>query len=303
VSDRTRRRGSCDPRRGHGDGPGGRGLDRCAHSRGDARTRGHGLRRRDLRPARRRDRVVHDPRCLLHVRRRLVGARLQVRPHAVGPTLDAPWRRHGSRRLGRWHRSRGRPRQGRRRGRLGRGLHGLRLRDRRQEQQRVEVALRVCRPADAQVEVRHRQLRDAARPDRGDRIALGDQRAPSDTQRPEMQQRHRVAVGRLDRQRLAPGRHRAGERDGSSGRRDHRRALRSTDVDPAMLAAFVRVVAEAELAQHRPVHGPCPATRARGREQGRCGRTEQEPSHESTDLLPSLQTEATVAGGRARCQI
>jgi hypothetical protein len=303
VSDGMRGRGSCDPWRGRVHRPGGRGLDRCAPRGGDARPHGHALRRRALRPACRRDRVVHDPRCVLHVRRRLVGARLQVRPHALGPARDAPWRRHGSRCLGRWHRSSGRRRHARRRSRLGRGRHGRRLRGRRQEQQRVEVALRVCRPADAQVEVRHRQLRDAARPDRGDRIALGDQAAPPDPERPEMQQRDRVAVGRLDRQRLAAGRHRPGERDGSAGRRDHRRALRSTDVDPAMLAARVRVVAKAELAQHRPVHGPHPATRARGREQGRCGRTEQEPSHESTDLLPSLQTEATLAGGCDRCQI
>jgi hypothetical protein len=113
---------------------------------------------------------------------------------------------HGGRR--RWH---GRRRRG---GLRCRRLHGRRrLHRRRQEEERVEVALRVGGPAHAEVHVRHRVLGHAARADGTHGGPFGDRRAPFDRQRSEMQQRHGVAVGRLDRDRAPARRHRPGKRD------------------------------------------------------------------------------------------
>ena len=87
-------------------------------------------------------------------------------------------------------------------------------RERRQEEQRIEVARsgRAARRTPRWT-YGHGQLGDAARADRPDRAALGDSPPRADDDRAEMQQRDRVAVRRLDRDRLARPRHGAGEGD------------------------------------------------------------------------------------------
>jgi hypothetical protein len=86
-----------------------------------------------------------------------------------------------------------------------------------------------------------------ARADGRHGCAFGDSGALLDPKRPEMEERHRVSVERLDRQRpSAPG-HRPGERDRTCGRRAHRSAGHCRDVDAAVLATCVGIVAEIEL--------------------------------------------------------
>jgi hypothetical protein len=120
---------------------------------------------------------------------------------------------------------------------------------------------------------------------RGDRIGtvaddtddrpLSDAAAAQDTRRGELQQRHRVAVLSLDRDRPTATRDRADERDRAGSRGEHRAAELCADVDTAMLPARVRVRAERERSQHRPRRGPRPSVRRRGsgkrREQNQTG--------------------------------
>ena len=79
----------------------------------------------------------------------------------------------------------------------------------------------------------------------------------------ELEQRHRVAVGGLDRQRAAASRDRAGERDGAGGGRADVGAGGSADVDSAVLAGRVLVLSEREWPQNRSVGGPGPGDRGR----------------------------------------
>ena len=202
--------------------------------------------------------------CLLRRRPRLVVRRCVRRRRR---THHRRWRqRHGHRR---------------RRGLSGRRLRGWRRLHRRwQELERVEVALGVGGTAHAEVHVRHGVLGYAARADGAHGGPFGDRRAAFDRQRSEMQQRHGVAVGRLDRDRAAARRHRPGERDQARGRRAHGGAKRRADVDAAVKAAGIGVGAEAEPLQHRPLNRPDPAVRARGRNES-CGRaTAREPPKE-----------------------
>jgi hypothetical protein len=119
------------------------------------------------------------------------------------------------------------------------------------------------------VNVRAAHLGLAGRSDGPDGIALGDCGAPGDRRRAEVDERHRQAVGGLDRDGLPVDRDGAGERDGPGDRRPHGHAGRSADVDAAMLAAEIGVVAELERPQDGPVDGPCP--RAAGRHDRECG--------------------------------
>jgi hypothetical protein len=89
------------------------------------------------------------------------------------------------------------------------------------------------------MDVRLRNLRVAARPDRADRRAFGDGGVLGDRDRAQVRERHRVAVGRLDRDALPRGRHRARERHGAGRRRDHSRARLAGDVDAPVLATRI----------------------------------------------------------------
>jgi hypothetical protein len=193
-----------------------------------------------------------------------------------------------------------RPRHRFRRRRLARRR---RLGERRQEEERVEVPLRIGGLADAEVHVRDGLLGLPARTHRAHRVTLGNGRPAPDGQGAEMQQCDGVAVRRPDRDCPPACRHGSGERDDAAGRRDDRRTSSRADVDPAVETARVRIGAEAERMQNRPLHRPGPPVRRRGREE-RGGRGAAcEPREQKTDLLPVLQTEATVASGFIRCQI
>ena len=77
--------------------------------------------------------------------------------------------------------------------------------------------------------------------DLADDPSFSDRAAARDGDRSELEQRHGVAVGRLDRQRAAPGRNGADERDDACGRRPHGVAGGGADVDSTMLARRVLV--------------------------------------------------------------
>ncbi len=119
---------------------------------------------------------------------------------------------------------------GRRSGR--RGLDGRgrrRIRDggpRREQRERVQVPLVLRGPPHAEMDVGLADLGLAARPDRADRRSLRDGRMQRDSDRAEVSERHRVAVGGLDREALPRGGDRAGERHGPCGRCERRSSPR-----------------------------------------------------------------------------
>jgi hypothetical protein len=131
--------------------------------------------------------------------------------------------------------------------------------ERRQEEQGVEVSLLVGEQADPELHVGHRVRRHAARADGRHRLALGHGRALADQERAEMQQRDRIAVGRLDRDRQPVRGDAADERDGSRGWREHGASEWPLEVDAAVLPRRERVVrGKGEALQHGPGHRPRP---------------------------------------------
>jgi hypothetical protein len=61
------------------------------------------------------------------------------------------------------------------------------------------------------MEIRNRLLGSSGRADRGDGLPFGDADAAAHRDRPEVDERHGVAVGRLDREAETVRRHRTGE--------------------------------------------------------------------------------------------
>ena len=110
----------------------------------------------------------------------------------------------------------------------------------RQHRQRVEVPLGLRGDPDAEVHVWLCDLGFATRADRADAVALGNCRARGNSQRAEMGQRDRILPRRgRDRDALAGGRHRSGERHGARHRREDGRACGARDVDAAVLSGSV----------------------------------------------------------------
>jgi hypothetical protein len=141
---------------------------------------------------------------------------------------------------------------------------------RRQHAERVEVPLRVGGRADAEVDVRLREIRVDGGTDRSDDRSFVDERSARHPDRPEMEQGHRRGERRLDRDRLAAARNGACEGDDALGRREDGRADRSRDVDAAMLAARIWMGAvEVEAAHDLTVHRPGPGAGGRSRERER----------------------------------
>ena len=126
-----------------------------------------------------------------------------------------------------------------RRGRADRKRLGL-----GQKQERVEVALRVRAPANAEIHVRHRERRDSARADGSDRLALRHDRPSRDFEGAEVHERDGEAVLRLDRHRPPTRRNGPGEGDRPARGCEHRRSRRRADVDPAVLSCRVRIGSE-----------------------------------------------------------
>ncbi len=173
----------------------------------------------------------------------------------------------------------------RRRGRCGSRRGGRHPRSRRQERERVDVPLVLGSAPNAEVHVRLTRGRVGALADDADARALGDLVPALDGDRAELQQRHGIPVGRTDRQRATTARDRPHERHAPRRRRAHRIAERASHVDPAMLSARVRVRAEDEGSEHRPVDRPRPglcAARKQQREQH--ARDDREPTHRRTSF-------------------
>ncbi len=212
-------------------------------------------------------------------------SRFRDRP-GLGRRRDHDRSRRGRRRRRRpWHRLR-RRRLARRRW----------LYKRRQEEERVDVPLRLGGSADAQMHVRDGLLGHAARSDGGDRVPFAHRRPAPDRHGAEMEQRDGVAVRRLDRERPSASRHDPGERDDAARRRAHRGAGRRADVDPAVETTRVRIGAEAERVQNRPLHRPGPPVRRCGRDERGRRDAARESREQRADLLPVLQT--AVYGSR-----
>lgn len=253
----------------------GRGLRRRRSCRRQRRRDGRG--RRQRRGLRDRDRSG-----ISHGRRR----RRRLRPSCE---------RRGRRRRG------GLPGERRRDGvdrerRGGRRWRGLRLRQydlrprlRRQQAERVDVALRIGRAADPELD--EGRLGAAAVGERADGITLGDDGVLPDADLTEVRERHRPAVGGLDRDGLAVPGDGPGERDGTRSGRAHRFCRGAADVDAAMLAGGVRVCGiERVRREYATGDGPAPRLRRRRvREHG------DEDEHESTHEHTSL------SGGRTLC--
>ena len=98
---------------------------------------------------------------------------------------------------------------------------------------------------------------------------FADRVAPRDTCRGELEQRHGIAVGRADGEDVATSWHGAGERDGPGGRCEYGAAELGRDVDAPVLASRVRIGADGEWTEHRPVGRPGPGEQPRRRHQGR----------------------------------
>jgi hypothetical protein len=162
-----------------------------------------------------------------------------------------------------------------RRGRVRRGSSG-------QERDRVDVPLLVRCPPHAQVEVRLRPVGLSARPGRRDHVSFDDGVSPADKERSEVLHHDRVAVRGPDGQGLAPLRHRAGERHDARCGRAHVGAVVGGDVEPPMLPAGVRIVAEHERPQHIPVSRPRPCLGRSGKHTASEHEQNQETAHTGT---------------------
>jgi hypothetical protein len=113
------------------------------------------------------------------------------------------------------------------------------------------------------VNVRLVVLDVAARTEYSDLLALGNRGAARDPERPEVKERERVAVTRLDRDRAAVLRQRTGEADHARRRREDGLLCGAADVDPAMLACLVLVRVHDERTQDVTGRGPGPGPRRR----------------------------------------
>jgi hypothetical protein len=117
---------------------------------------------------------------------------------------------------------------------------------RRQKPERVDVAVGIRDNPDAQVDVRLGVLWLARPTDRSDAVALDDRLAARDGNGAEVDERDRVAVGRLDRHGAAAAGHGARERDRAGRRGPNEPACRRSHVDAAMLLSRIGIVPEDE---------------------------------------------------------
>lgn len=163
-----------------------------------------------------------------------------------------------------------------------------------QEEQRVDVPIRFRAPPHADMDVGHGQLHRAARTDGSDCVALRKAGAATHGDRAEMQERDRVIVLRLDRDRPAAHRHGPGEGDHPGCRGEHGRSCWGADVDPAVLARRIRIVAEQEGPQHRALHRPGPTQGGRRHCERSRNRSadEQSEHHRVPPLLSDMETGA-----------
>lgn len=93
-------------------------------------------------------------------------------------------------------------------------------------------------------------LRLATSAESADALSLDDRRAPGNLDRPEVKERHREAVGGLERDRAPVPRQRAGEAHDARRRRGDGLARLPADVDAAMLPTVVLTRAQLERTQN-----------------------------------------------------
>ena len=123
--------------------------------------------------------------------------------------------------------------------------------------------MRVGGQTDAEVDVGLRPFHVTARADRAHHLALLDRRARSHADRPQMDERDGIPVGRPDGEAEPLMRELPDEGDDARGRGANVCTGRRGDVDSTVLAARVRVVLDDEGPQHGAVDRPGPGTRAR----------------------------------------
>ena len=121
---------------------------------------------------------------------------------------------------------------------------------RREQRERIHISLRIACDPDAEVDIRDLVLWRPARPDRSDSGPFPNGVALPDGERAQLHERHRVAVVGLDSDDLSVRDDRTGERDVARSRREDGGPLLAGNVDPAMLAARVRIPAEDERLEH-----------------------------------------------------
>ena len=148
-----------------------------------------------------------------------------------------------------------------------------------QQEQRIQIPIRLRGPSHAEVDEGHGQLDHAARADGPDQAALRDGHPAAHGDRAEMQERDRVTVIRLERDRSAAHRDGAGEGDDPGRRGEHGRTGWSADVDAAVLARRIRIVAEQEGPQNRSLHRPGPTQSGRRHREGSRDRSAEEQSN------------------------
>jgi hypothetical protein len=176
-------------------------------------------------------------------------------------------------------------------------------RPRRQEEQRVEVAVLLGRQPDAEMDVRHGRLRIPGRADRADPLAFLDSGVPLHPSRAEMDERDGVAVVGLNGHGQAARRDRAHEGNRAcSGRQDCLAAV-AADVDAAVLSGCIGVGTEAEWGQQRAGRGPRPRPGRRCKHQhqepdrSECSQKRQQVIH-PRESLPPLSNVVTVSSQR-----
>lgn len=187
------------------------------------------------------------------------------------------------------------------RGRSRRGLFRqprLRLRltgrPRGEQRERIQIPVRVGGQTNAEMDVGLCPLGVAARPDRADDLALFNRRSRPHANRPQVDERDRVAVGRANRQAQAFVRKLPDEGgDAGCGCPDIG-ADRRRDVDSAVLAAGIGVIFGDERPQHRSVDGPGPGTRRRAQD-----KSEQEPSCEDEQSVVRFGNHKSNVSGRS----
>jgi hypothetical protein len=108
-----------------------------------------------------------------------------------------------------------------------------------------------------------RPLGLSARADRADDVALADLSPDRQGDRAQVDERDRPAALGSDRQAEPLPRHSSGERNHSTRGGTDVRARGSSDVDPPVLPARIRIAIGDERPQNRPVDRPRPRRRSR----------------------------------------
>jgi len=146
-----------------------------------------------------------------------------------------------------------------------------------QQAERIDVAVGIGCDPDAEVDVRRLRDRIRALARDADGRSFLDHAAALDARRRQLQQRHRVAVRSLDRDRAAAARDRAAEGDRPGHGREHGASRLGGDVDAAMLPTGVRVRPERERPDDRTDSRPDPGASRR------CGGERREQDQDRED--------------------